>query len=74
MTENRNRKERTLCLHPSMIAAGMTHVATVFAAVMSAARCRKWFHEIRGIQGVRALFFDRDRVLTRSLFDESVKM
>ena len=40
-----------------MIAAGVTHVTTVFAAVMSAARRCKWFHEISGIQGVRAYFF-----------------
>ena len=64
MTQNQKQKGRKLQRLPHMIAAVMTHVTTVFAAVMSAARRRKWFHEIRGIQGVRALFFDRDRVLT----------
>ena len=65
MTKNQKRKDRKLQQLPQhMVAAGMTHVATVFAAVTSAARRRKWFHEIRGIQGVRALFLDRDGVLT----------
>jgi len=35
-----------------MIAAGMTHIATAFAAVMFAARRFKWSHEIRGTKGV----------------------
>ena len=64
MTKNQKRKDRKLQQLPHMIAAGMTHVITVFAAVMSAVRRRKWFHEINGIQGVRALLFDRNRVLT----------
>jgi hypothetical protein len=55
MTKLQKRKDRKLQQLPHMVAAGMTHVATVFAAVTSAARRRKWFHEISGTQGVRAL-------------------
>ena len=74
MIKNQKRKDRKLQQLPHMVASCMIHVATVFAAVMSAARRRKWFNEIRGIQWVRALFFDRGRVLTPRLFDESVRM
>ncbi len=52
MTKNQKRKDRKLQQLPHMVAVGMTHVATAFAAVTSAARRRKWFHEIRGIQRV----------------------
>ncbi len=74
MIKNQKRKGRKLQQLPHMVAVGTTHVAPVFAAVTSAARRRKWFHEIRGIQGVKVIFFDRDRVLTPSLPDESAKM
>lgn len=72
MTKNQKRKDRKVQQLSHMIVAVMTHVATVFAAVMSAARCRKWVHEINGIHGVMAL--DPNRVLISSLFNESVKM
>jgi len=53
MTKNQKRKDRKLQQLPQhMGAAGATLVAIVFAAVTSAARRCKWFHEIRGIQGV----------------------
>ncbi len=56
MTENRNLEKRTLCLHPCMIAAGMIHPASVFAAAMLAAvRRGKWFCEISNLQGARDL-------------------
>ena len=58
MTKNRNREKRTLCLHPWMIAAGMIHPASVFAATMLAAvRRGKWFSEISNLHGVRGLIF-----------------
>ena len=65
MTKNQKRKDRKLQQPPQhMVAAGMTHVATVFAAVTSAARRRKWFKKIRGTRSVGVLFFDRDRLVT----------
>ena len=48
MAKDQKRKDRKLQQLLHMVAAGMT-LGTVFAAVMSAARRRKWFHEIRGI-------------------------
>jgi hypothetical protein len=38
MKKNQKRKDRKLQQLTHMIAVGMTHVATVFAAVMSAAK------------------------------------
>jgi hypothetical protein len=41
-----------------MIAAGMIHPASVFAAAMLAAvRRGKWFYEIRNLHGARDLIF-----------------
>jgi len=46
MTKHQKRKDQKLQQLPHMVAVGMTHVATVFAAVTFAARRSKWFHEI----------------------------
>jgi hypothetical protein len=58
MTKNRNQKKGTVCLHPYMIAAGMTRPALVFAATMLAAvRRGKWFSQISNLHGARDLIF-----------------
>ncbi len=58
MTENRNLEKRTLCLHPRMIGAGMTHPASVFTAtILVAVRRSKLFSEISNLHGVRGPIF-----------------
>ena len=60
MTQNQKRKDRKLQQLPHMIAAVMTHVTTVFAAMMLAAVKRgKWFSEISNLQGVRGFVFEK---------------
>ena len=46
MTKNQKRKDRKLQQLPHMVTIGMTHVATVFAAVTSAARRYKCFSRL----------------------------
>ena len=53
MPKDQRRKDRKVQQLPNMIATGMTRVV---AAVMFAARHRKWFHKIRGVQGVYKVY------------------
>jgi hypothetical protein len=56
MTQNQKQKGRKLQRLPHMIAAVMTHVTTVFAAMMLAADKRgKWFPEISNLRGAGGL-------------------
>jgi len=56
MAQSQKRKNRKLQQLSHMIAAVMTHVTTVFAAMMPAAVKRgKWFYEINNLRGAGGL-------------------